>query len=151
MKVAELRAELTSRGVDTKGTKPVLLARLKEAMDTEEPQQQQQQPGVEAAAEAAAGGGAEDEEVVEAAAVEPVDEGDQVRKERLEATRGTQSLLNTCLLPSRSLTLKGGGAPRAFRTHKEREFYLFSNSRSHKGVTVSHRRLFPRCVISILL
>ena len=25
----------------------------------------------------------------------------------------------------------GWGAPRAFRTHKEREFYLFSNSRSH--------------------
>ena len=32
MKVAELRAELTKLGMDTKGTKPVLLARLKEAL-----------------------------------------------------------------------------------------------------------------------
>lgn len=32
MKVAELRAALSERGLDTKGTKPVLLARLKEAI-----------------------------------------------------------------------------------------------------------------------
>lgn len=32
LKVAELRTELSSRGLDTKGTKPVLLARLREAI-----------------------------------------------------------------------------------------------------------------------
>ena len=32
MKVAELRAELAKLGMDTKGTKPILLARLKEAL-----------------------------------------------------------------------------------------------------------------------
>lgn len=35
MKVAELKEELKSRGLDTKGTKPVLLKRLKEAIDEE--------------------------------------------------------------------------------------------------------------------
>ena len=32
MKVAELRAELAKMGRDTKGTRPILLARLKEAL-----------------------------------------------------------------------------------------------------------------------
>ena len=32
MKVAELREELQKRGLDTKGTKPVLLKRLEEAV-----------------------------------------------------------------------------------------------------------------------
>ena len=32
LKVAELRTELSKRGLDTKGTKPILLARLKEAL-----------------------------------------------------------------------------------------------------------------------
>ena len=32
MKVAELRTELAKRNLDTKGTKPVLLARLREAV-----------------------------------------------------------------------------------------------------------------------
>lgn len=32
MKVAELRDELAARGLDTKGTKPVLLKRLEEAI-----------------------------------------------------------------------------------------------------------------------
>jgi heterogeneous nuclear ribonucleoprotein U-like protein 1 len=35
MKVAELRAALQERGLDTKGTKPVLVARLQEAFDAE--------------------------------------------------------------------------------------------------------------------
>ena len=35
MKVAELRAALQEKGLDTKGTKPVLVARLQEAMDAE--------------------------------------------------------------------------------------------------------------------
>eukprot|EP00096_Caligus_rogercresseyi_P005787 TRINITY_DN217_c0_g1_i4.p1 TRINITY_DN217_c0_g1~~TRINITY_DN217_c0_g1_i4.p1 ORF type:complete len:524 (+),score=158.84 TRINITY_DN217_c0_g1_i4:154-1572(+) len=36
LKVAELRTELTHRGLDTKGTKPILVARLKEAIQKEE-------------------------------------------------------------------------------------------------------------------
>ena len=35
LKVAELRAELSKRNLDTKGTKPVLVARLKEAITNE--------------------------------------------------------------------------------------------------------------------
>ena len=35
MKVAELRAALAERGLDTKGNKPVLVARLKEFLDSE--------------------------------------------------------------------------------------------------------------------
>merc|ERR1712064_181197 len=35
MKVAELRAALQERGLDTKGTKPVLVARLQEAIEAE--------------------------------------------------------------------------------------------------------------------
>merc|ERR1712130_435775 len=35
MKVAELRSALQERGLDTKGTKPVLVARLQEAFDAE--------------------------------------------------------------------------------------------------------------------
>jgi len=36
LKVAELRAQLESRGLDSKGTKPTLVARLQEAMDKHE-------------------------------------------------------------------------------------------------------------------
>lgn len=35
LKVAELREELKSRGLDTKGTKPVLVKRLKKALNEE--------------------------------------------------------------------------------------------------------------------
>lgn len=35
LKVVELRAELSSRGLDTKGNKPVLIQRLKEALEKE--------------------------------------------------------------------------------------------------------------------
>lgn len=35
LKVVELRAELSSRGLDTKGNKPVLVQRLKEALEKE--------------------------------------------------------------------------------------------------------------------
>ena len=37
LKVAELRAELSNRGLDTKGTKPILVARLREAQNNETP------------------------------------------------------------------------------------------------------------------
>ena len=37
MKVAELRAALQERGLDTKGTKPVLVGRLQSALDAENP------------------------------------------------------------------------------------------------------------------
>ena len=36
LKVTELRAELQARGLDTKGNKPVLIERLKEALESEE-------------------------------------------------------------------------------------------------------------------
>lgn len=35
LKVVELRAELTARGLDTKGNKPVLVKRLKDALEKE--------------------------------------------------------------------------------------------------------------------
>ena len=35
LKVAELRAELQARGLDSKGNKPVLVERLREALETE--------------------------------------------------------------------------------------------------------------------
>lgn len=35
LKVVELRAELSARGLDTKGNKPVLIERLQEALDKE--------------------------------------------------------------------------------------------------------------------
>lgn len=35
LKVVELRAELSKRGLDTKGNKPVLVKRLREALETE--------------------------------------------------------------------------------------------------------------------
>jgi heterogeneous nuclear ribonucleoprotein U-like protein 1 len=41
MKVAELRAALQERGLDTKGTKPVLVARLQEAFDAEKPAEEE--------------------------------------------------------------------------------------------------------------
>lgn len=36
LKVVELRAELSSRGLDTKGNKPVLVKRLREALEAED-------------------------------------------------------------------------------------------------------------------
>jgi len=41
MKVAELRSALQERGLDTKGTKPVLVARLQEAFDAEKPAEEE--------------------------------------------------------------------------------------------------------------
>lgn len=35
LRVVELRAELSTRGLDTKGNKPVLIQRLKEALEKE--------------------------------------------------------------------------------------------------------------------
>lgn len=35
LKVADLRKELSSRGLDTKGNKPVLIERLREAIEKE--------------------------------------------------------------------------------------------------------------------
>merc|ERR1740123_999148 len=52
MKVAELRAALQERGLDTKGTKPVLVARLQEAFDAEKPAAEEEVPATTAAAAA---------------------------------------------------------------------------------------------------
>jgi len=41
MKVAELRAALQERGLDTKGTKPVLVGRLQSALDAEKPPEEE--------------------------------------------------------------------------------------------------------------
>merc|ERR1712060_387324 len=41
MKVAELRAALQERGLDTKGTKPVLVGRLQAALDAEKPPEEE--------------------------------------------------------------------------------------------------------------
>jgi len=56
MKVAELRAALQERGLDTKGTKPVLVARLQEAFDAEKPAEEEmkettEEPAAEVATE----------------------------------------------------------------------------------------------------
>lgn len=39
LKVVELRAELSNRGLDTKGNKPVLVERLRKALEEEETQE----------------------------------------------------------------------------------------------------------------
>merc|ERR1711915_197558 len=44
MKVAELRAALQERGLDTKGTKPVLVGRLQAAPDAEKPPEEEAAP-----------------------------------------------------------------------------------------------------------
>ncbi len=89
MKVAELRAELSKRGADTKGTKPVLLARLKDLVKQEEAAPAAAAPeAVEEAApvmEEAPASEPEPEpspeaEVVEAEAVEAVEMEQQVEE-----------------------------------------------------------------------
>jgi len=74
MKVADLRTSLQERGLDTKGTKPVLVARLQAALDAETPKDETQ----EAAAASAAEG-----EAME------VTEGDSEEKKEEEKAEGT--------------------------------------------------------------
>ena len=78
LKVAELRTELSNRGLDTKGTKPVLLARLREAMASDaspDNNAEAEEAGQEEVAEAQEEKEASPEpEVVEAKAVEAVEE-----------------------------------------------------------------------------
>ncbi len=67
MKVAELRAELSRRGADTKGTKPVLQTRLRSLM-AKDKKDESPEP-----------------EVVDAAAVEPVEEPEETPANQEEA------------------------------------------------------------------
>jgi len=69
MKVAELRSNLAERGLDTKGTKPVLVARLVEALDAEKTPE-------EKAAEAAAATEKMETEKVEENGEAKVENGD---------------------------------------------------------------------------
>lgn len=46
LKVVELRAELTKRGLDSKGNKPVLVERLKQALAEEKPGAAAGKPGI---------------------------------------------------------------------------------------------------------
>jgi len=80
MKVAELRTALQDRGLDTKGTKPVLVARLQAALDAENPRDETQ----EAAAPAADG---ETMEVTEDAEEDKEDEEEGGEEKPAEAKK----------------------------------------------------------------
>jgi len=76
MKVAELRASLSERGLDTKGTKPVLVARLVSALEAEKPPEEEKKVDEEVVAK--------EEEVMETekpAATETVANNDVEKKE----------------------------------------------------------------------
>merc|ERR1712098_953502 len=77
MKVAELRAALQERGLDTKGTKPVLVGRLQAALDAEKP------PEEEAAMETA-------EETAETKSEEKVETGES-SEEKTEESEGVKT------------------------------------------------------------
>ena len=84
MKVAELRAALQEKGLDTKGTKPVLVARLQEALDAEN---KEPSPGPEPEAEKAEEVTAMDESAAEEkteAATEEVKKDEKMEKEATE-------------------------------------------------------------------
>ena len=100
MKVAELRAELSNRGADTKGTKPVLLARLKEIVAREQQQEE---------AEVAAPEQVEDSpeaQVVEAEAVEAVEEEAEAEQteekmeeeEEEEEVSNNKPIITSCMM-----------------------------------------------------
>ena len=89
LKVAELRAELSKRGLDTKGTKPILVSRLKEFMANEaaapepEPEPEVEEPKEEEPMEEEAAEAAEPEPaVVEETEAEP--EPEPVKEEAKE-------------------------------------------------------------------
>merc|ERR1712115_188278 len=77
MKVAELRAALQERGLDTKGTKPVLVGRLQAALDAEKP------PEEEAAMETA-------EETAETKSEEKMETGES-SEEKTEESEGVKT------------------------------------------------------------
>jgi len=77
MKVAELRAALQERGLDTKGTKPVLVGRLQAALDAEKP------PEEESAMETA-------EETAETKSEEKMETGES-SEEKTEESEGVKT------------------------------------------------------------
>jgi len=75
MKVAELRAALQERGLDTKGTKPVLVGRLQAALDAEKPPEEEATPKDPA-----------DESVVEEKKDEAMETDEDSKEEKAEET-----------------------------------------------------------------
>jgi len=91
MKVAELRSALQERGLDTKGTKPVLVARLQEAFDAEKPATEAEVPAAvenmetEAATEEAA-----KTESMETDEAKPVEEKASASEEKPAETKAEE-------------------------------------------------------------
>lgn len=83
MKVADLRTALQDRGLDTKGTKPVLVARLQEALDSEKGEEKMETETVEVKEEtkpAVAEMKVEKKEEVKKD--EPMEEGDSKKEDK---------------------------------------------------------------------
>ena len=74
MKVAELRAALSERSLDTKGTKPVLVARLVEAIEAEKAAAEAEKKAAEPEPEAGVGSEEEAGDATESMEVEEKDE-----------------------------------------------------------------------------
>jgi len=87
MKVAELRAALQERGLDTKGTKPVLIARLSSALDAEK--EPETEPAAEETADAVPETKMETEETEEQSTVtaEVKTEEAKTEEEKTEETK----------------------------------------------------------------
>ena len=92
MKVAELRAALQEKGLDTKGTKPVLVARLQEALEAEkkeptpepEPEKVEETAMEESAAEEKTEAAPEEVKKEETMEVEETPKTEEVKKEEVK-------------------------------------------------------------------
>lgn len=87
MKVADLRTALQERNLDTKGTKPVLVARLQEALDSEkgEEKMETETPEAEVKEEKPVVAETKEEKKEEVKKDEPMEEGDtKIKEEKKE-------------------------------------------------------------------